>query len=135
MNEVTSDHINEAKDICTKGFRKSLKKCNTEAKHFVRSFTDFVDFEDILKSIHKAARPEEHAPLMPIVYHRPIDWSKYPSSSFDKGPPSENRTGGDEDGTTEEIRSCVGTSKQVEKPSNDRISTTKKVKFRKTAGR
>ena len=136
MKEVTSNQIDDAKAVFTRGFRKSLKKCNKEAKHFARSFTDFVDFEDILKSIHKAARPQQHFQRASSVYHSPIDWSKYPSSAFNEYPDDtseadeENRTGGEGvNGVEEEMGSRAGTSEHIETPKKDHNKTAKKIKL------
>jgi hypothetical protein len=47
----------------------------------VRSFSDFVDVEDLLKSVHKVVHPDQHERKSSIV-HTPIDWSQYPPSAF-----------------------------------------------------
>ena len=64
-----------------KGLKKSIKTYSKEAERFARSLSDIVDVEDIVKTIHKAANPEEHENRMSnVIVHKPIDWSKHPPS-------------------------------------------------------
>ena len=84
MKEAASHNmeiVTDASSLLSKGLKKSLKNYEKDAKRFVRSFTNFLDFEDLLKSIHKVSHPEEYHRSTSIV-HKPIDWSKYPPSAF-----------------------------------------------------
>ena len=87
MKEVASHQIEVVSDATSsigKGLRKSFKNYGKEAKSFARSFSEFVDVEDLLKSIHKVAHPEEHSHRKSSIVHTPIDWSKHPPSAFRK---------------------------------------------------
>ena len=61
---------------------ESWKECSKEASRFKRSLSDFVDVENVLKSVHKARHPDEHAARKSSIIHEPIDWSKYPPSAY-----------------------------------------------------
>ena len=117
-----------------KGLRKSFKKCGKEAKHLVRSFSDFIDVEDRAKSIHKVAHPEEHSQKTSIV-HTPIDWSKQPSSAFNKGSENvsatveEEHAGNDMDDIETQTISSTEAWKPIKKPKISVNKTTKEKQF------
>ena len=48
----------------------------------IPALVDFVDVEDVVKSIHKVVHPEEYVERKSNVVHTTIDWSKYPPSAF-----------------------------------------------------
>ena len=75
------EYVNDATLSLGKGLKKSFRSYGKEAKGIVQSLTDLIDPEDLLKSIHKVAHPEEHQKNT-IIVHTPIDWSKYPPSAF-----------------------------------------------------
>ena len=58
-----------------RSIKKSIKGYHKEAKQSIRSFKDFVDIEDFVKSIYKERRESR-------IIHHPIDWSKYSPSAF-----------------------------------------------------
>ena len=97
--------IKDATSSVGKGIKKSLKSYGKEAERFARSMSDFVDVEDFTKSIHKVARPEEHAQRKTSIIHTPIDWSKHPPSAFK--PTSvieeEEEEEGEEEGREDEV--------------------------------
>ena len=76
MEAVTSTTIS-----LQQGFKKSIKSYKKEVGHFAKSLAGFVDGEDICKSIHQAARPDNYNDLQTKVLHTPIDWSKRSPSS------------------------------------------------------
>ena len=57
--------------------KKSMTNYKQDADRFARSVTDFVDVEDLKKSVHKAVKKGDYGERKNIV-HRPIDWTKYP---------------------------------------------------------
>ena len=79
------DQITGATSDYYRGVKKSLKQCSKEASQMARSFNEFVDVEDILKSVHRARNPEEYAARRRVsIVHTPVDWSKYPPSAYRK---------------------------------------------------
>ena len=65
-----------------KGLKKSIKSCSKEAVGIARSVGEFVDVEDVMKSVHKVAHPEKHAERKSSIIHKPIGWSEDPPSTF-----------------------------------------------------
>ena len=57
--------------------KKSITNCKHDVDRFARSVTDFVDAEDLKKSVHRAVKKGDYGERRNIV-HRPIDWTKYP---------------------------------------------------------
>ena len=49
---------------------------------YARSFKDFIDVDDMVKSFHRVANPEKNKSRKSSIVHSPIDWTKYPRSSF-----------------------------------------------------
>ena len=67
------------------GIKKSVKRYTKDAKRFVRSVSEFVDVEDVMKSIDGIVHQDEYARRRSSIIHTPIDWSKYPPSAFRRG--------------------------------------------------
>ena len=64
------------------GIKKSVTKCGNKAGRYARSLGDFVDVEDVVKSIHKVVHPEEYVERKSNVVHTTIDRSTlHPSPS------------------------------------------------------
>ena len=63
------------------GFKESIKSYKNEVGCFARSLAEIVDGEEILKTIHKAVKPDDYKNRQLKVIHTPIDWSKHPPSS------------------------------------------------------
>ena len=62
--------------------KRSFKNCTKEARKLSRSLVDFVDVEDVVKSIHKVVHPEEYVERKSNVVHTTIDRSTlHPSPS------------------------------------------------------
>ena len=55
-----------------RGIKKSIKGYTKDASRFAHSLSEFVDCEDLLKSIHKVAHPEQHAQRRSSIVHKPI---------------------------------------------------------------
>ena len=48
----------------------------------MHSLSEFIDAEDMLKSLHKITHPHQHEERKSNILHPPIDWSTYPPSAF-----------------------------------------------------
>ena len=48
----------------------------------MHSLSEFIDAEDMLKSLHKITHPQQHAERKSNILHPTIDWSTYPPSAF-----------------------------------------------------
>ena len=87
MKEAASHQMEVVADVTKSlgdGLKKSLRTCNKKTCRFTKSVSEFVDVEDILKSIHKLTNPKEYDKRQSNIIHTPIDWSKHPPSSRQK---------------------------------------------------
>lgn len=131
MKEAAAHQIEVVADATSsfgKGIKKSFKRHSKEVRGFARSFSELVDMEDILKSIHKVAYPSDHAKSSSII-HPTIDWSKYPPGTVI--PPSEYVTTLVEEPVAEataESGECVATTERKksdatrQSPSSTRLN-------------
>ena len=81
MKEAACKHIEAIADTagsCYKGLKKSWKECSKDVRCFARSLSEFLDVEDVLKSVHRGRHPEDEAAKKRSIIHEPIDWSKHP---------------------------------------------------------
>ena len=62
--------------------QKAIKTRSREAGHLKRYVSEFVDAEDILKSVHKLSNPENYENPRPNIIHTPVNWSKNTFSSW-----------------------------------------------------
>ena len=53
-------------------------------REFGRFVCELVDMEQIFRSVHQKYHPEQYEDREPKVIHEPVDWSKYPQSSYTK---------------------------------------------------
>ena len=75
MKEAASHQMDQMCDMSVslgKGLKKTMKTYSKEAGQFARSFSEFVDLEDLFKTIHEVAHPEKHAQRKSSVVHNPI---------------------------------------------------------------
>ena len=76
--------VTNAAESIGKGLKKSISNCRKEAHHTAQSLSDFVDVEDLMKSIHRVIHTKNKHVKQTSIIHTPIDWSKYPRSAFRK---------------------------------------------------
>ena len=78
------DLVTDAALSLGKGIKNNVRSYGKEAGRLARSLGEFVDVEDVLKSIHKVTHPEQHAKRRSSMVHSPVDWSKHPPAPFRK---------------------------------------------------
>ena len=54
------------------GVKKSIRNYSKGASRFARQISETVDVEDVLKSIHKVAHPEQHRERRRSIVHTTI---------------------------------------------------------------
>ena len=64
--------VSDATSSLSNGLKKSIQTCSKEAAEFARSLGEIVDVEDIVKTIHKVANPEEYEDRKSFIVHKPI---------------------------------------------------------------
>ena len=75
MKEAASFQMQLMSDVTLtvgRGLRKTIRSYSREAGKFSRSLSDFVDLEDLFKSIDEVAHPEKHAQRKSSIIHTPI---------------------------------------------------------------
>ena len=86
VEDVAFQHM-EAMGESASSLTNTVRSCTTEVGRFV---SELVDMEQLLKSVYKKCHPEQYQDTKSKVIHQPVDWSKYPQSSYTK--PSHLRT-------------------------------------------
>ena len=76
--------VTDATASLGKGLKKSIKTYRKEANRFARNLGEFVDVEDLLKSINRVANSDDYEDRKSSIIHTPIDWSKRPPSTRGK---------------------------------------------------
>ena len=65
-----------------KAAEQHVQTCSKEVGRLMSSVGEIFDVEDMLKSIHQVANPEQYSSRRSSVLHKTIDWSKHPPSAF-----------------------------------------------------
>ena len=63
---------------------ESTGSFNNSVREFGRFMSELVDMEQVFKSVHRKYHPEQYEDREEKVIHEPVDWSKYPQSSYTK---------------------------------------------------
>ena len=104
-------------------FKKSIRSYKKEVGCFAKSLADIVDGEDILKSIHKAAKPDDYKIRRSKVIHTPIDWSQRSPSSERKNSDENSMEAGKDANEDEEKNTdmVLKVSEIVHRPLANRV--------------
>ena len=74
--------VSDATSALSSGLKKSIQSGSKEVGRFASSIGDFLDVDDLLKSIRQVTNSDDSSGRKTSVVHEPIDWAKYPPSAF-----------------------------------------------------
>ena len=88
MKDFATQRIENITDVTSmvgRGIQKSIRKYSKEARHLTTSIKDFVDMEDLWKTIDKKVHPKKYQQRRLSSIHTPlVDWSHNSESRFRK---------------------------------------------------